>query len=74
VRWDVFARHREETVFLGLGMGVLVGVAFCAFEVGVEDGNWTGADRDMKEAYKGCIKIGNWTGIHKIRLYCTKRV
>jgi len=39
-----FARHRERTVFLGLRMGVLVAVAFCAFEVGVEDGNCTGPD------------------------------
>jgi hypothetical protein len=59
---------------LGLGMGVLDGVAFCAFEVGVEDGNWTGPDREWRDAYKDCIKIGNRTGIHKIRLYCTKTV
>jgi hypothetical protein len=37
---DCFARHGEGMVFLGLGKGVLVGVAFCAFEVGEEDENW----------------------------------
>jgi hypothetical protein len=43
---------------LGLGSGVLVGVAFCAFEVGVEDENWTGPYQERRTAYT-VVEIGN---------------
>lgn len=51
-------------VFWGLGSGVLVGVAFCAFEVGEEDENWTGPYQERRTAYTGCR---DWKrmGIHK---------
>jgi hypothetical protein len=67
----MFCTAQRGDGVLGLGMGVLVAVAFCAFEVGVEDGNWTGPDREGRKAYKGCIKIGN--GRVYIKSDCTVR-
>lgn len=51
-----FALHGEGTVFLGLGRGVLVGVAFVLlrWERRTKTGlDWTGSDQEWKKAFNG---------------------
>jgi hypothetical protein len=71
---DRFARHGEGMVFLGLGRGVLVVVAFFVL-FRWERRMKTGPDR-IKSGGKHIrvVKIGNGRVYIKIRLYCTKTV
>jgi hypothetical protein len=51
-----FALHGEGTVFLGLGRGVLVGVAFVLlrWERRTKTGlDWIGSDQEWKKAFNG---------------------